>query len=226
MQHGRTAAPVRNDGALGDLVAFPAAGTAAAVVPTHCGQPMRQRRLDFTATHDGANQVIAQAALEGRRVLACDCGFLLELPVAGEAVLVPDDTDPALFASFFGRRVLAAAGHAEAAEWDLDRSRDGGAGSGHGAVEGMLVAHLRHATHVLEAELLLALANRVPLDAIAREAGIDETEIRVLLERHGVTGIEAAHATEATTAPARGDVPASDPRADGCCPPMSGAVPA
>lgn len=205
-----TLAPQDEDGhALGDLLVLPTAGKADTDgTPSHCGRPMEQRRLDFTAVHAASNHVIAQAALEGRRVLACACGFLLEVPVAGEAVLVPEGADPALFASFFGRRLLAAAGHAESAEWNLDHGRDGRAVSERGPVDDVLVANLEEATRGLEAELLLALANGVPVAALAREAGIEETEIRTLLERHGVTGIavadEVAVASAAAILPAAG----------------------
>ncbi|OMH32306.1 hypothetical protein [Tersicoccus sp. Bi-70] len=183
---------------LGDLLVLPTAA-AESSVPSHCGRPMRQRRLEFGAMHDRANHVIAQAALEGRRVLACECGFLHEQPVSGEAVLVPDDVDPRLFVGFFGRRVLAAAGHAESLEWSLDQSRDGGA-SGQGPVDDALVAEFDDATRALEAELLLALGNRVPGADLARDAGIEESEIADLLHRHGVTGIAAAESASVSTA--------------------------
>ncbi|MEH0109463.1 hypothetical protein V6N00_07050 [Tersicoccus sp. MR15.9] len=190
---------------LGDLLVLPTAETTDEQLPSHCGSPMQQRRLEFGAAHDRANHVIVQAALEGRRVLACECGFLQEQPVTGEAVLVPEDADPRLFVGFFGRRVLAAAGRAESAEWDLDQSRDGGASAVGDAIDDQLTADLDDATRALEAELLLALGNRVSVTDIARESGIEETEIAALLERHGVTGIAAAE-----TAPA---APASAPTA-------------
>ncbi len=96
---------------------------AAPAVPVHCGRPMPVRTLDFTEVQDRVNHAVAQAAVEGRQVHACACGFLQEAPLTGAAaVSIVPDGETMLFRPFFTRRVLAAAGRVESAEWSFDQA--------------------------------------------------------------------------------------------------------
>lgn len=96
---------------------------AAPAVPVHCGRPMPVRTLDFTEVQDRVNHAVAQAAVEGRQMHACACGFLQEAPLTGAAaVSIVPDGETMLFRPFFTRRVLAAAGRVESAEWSFDQA--------------------------------------------------------------------------------------------------------
>lgn len=167
--------------------------------PHHCGAAMVRRRLDFTDLHGRANQAIAQAAVDRRHVLACPCGFLREVPAGRDGSgLIPDGVDAILFSAFFGRRVLAAAGRVESAEWDLDQLL-----ARQGAVTGPAPSpsttgsfrrdpvveagwwRLDQANRSLVDELVLAAAHRVPTTVLAREAGLDAADVRAMLDDAG-----------------------------------------
>jgi hypothetical protein len=188
----------------------------AAEVPVHCGRPMPVRTLDFAEVHDRVNHAVAQAAVDGRRVHACACGFLQEtvLPDGTVPSIVPDG-ETMLFRPFFTRRVLAAAGRAEAAEWSFDQAvADAGSLAAADAeeqarrlctFEADLEAErwrLDQAVEALRDELRLAVRHGVPITLLAREAALDEADVVDLLHL--------------------GDVPAGSP-GDGSSPALAAA---
>ncbi|MFE7630674.1 hypothetical protein [Kocuria sp. NPDC057446] len=166
--------------------------------PVHCGRPMPVRTLDFAEVQDRVNHAVAQAAIDGRRVHACACGFLQETPAAAGTVpsIVPDG-EAMLFRPFFTRRVLAAAGRVEAAEWAFDQAvADAGPLAPHDtadtaeqarrlcAFEAGLEAErwrLDQAVESLRDELRLAVRHDVPITLLAREAALDEEYVVDLL---------------------------------------------
>ena len=163
--------------------------------PVHCGEPMPVRTLDFAEVQDHVNHAVAQAAIDGRRVHACACGFLQETPVPGGTVpsIVPDG-EAMLFRPFFTRRVLAAAGRVENAEWSFDQAlADAGPLAAPDAQEqarrlcayeaGLEVERWRldQALESLRDELRLAVRHGVPITLLAREAALDEADVVALL---------------------------------------------
>ncbi|GAB2609833.1 hypothetical protein [Kocuria arenosa] len=163
--------------------------------PVHCGRPMPVRTLDFAEVQDRVNHAVAQAAVEGRRVHACGCGFLQEtaLPERTEPSIVPEG-ETMLFRPFFTRRVLAAAGRVETAEWSFDQAvADAGSLAAADAeeqaqrlrtFEADLEAErwrLDQAVEALREELRLAVRHGVPITLLAREAALDEADVVDLL---------------------------------------------
>lgn len=184
----------------------PSRDGAVPAAPVHCGDPMPVHLLDFADVDDRLNTAVARAALAGRRLHACACGALREAPVASgaEARIVPDD-DAVLFRPFFTRRVLAAAGRVEAAEWSLDqqlaqfRTLDLDGAGGPAAVLRAFGAAVRaerrrldRALGELRAELRLAARHGVPLARIAREASLSEQDLAVVLALESPEGVGAA----------------------------------
>lgn len=174
--------------------------------PVHCGRPMPVRPLDLADLDGRANHAAAQAAVDGRRLHACTCGFLVETedPAGTGAPLVARG-DEHLFHPFFTRRVLAAAGRAETAEWTLDQQlAEDDAAQGHDDAArhvwlleaGTETAQweLDQAVDALRAELRLAARHGVPLAALSAAACLDEESVVAAL-RHD----------RAPAAPAGGD---------------------
>lgn len=168
---------------------------AAPAAPVHCGRPMPVRALDFAEVQDRVNHAVAQAAIEGRRVHVCGCGFLQEtpLPEGAESSIVPDG-ETMLFRPFFTQRVLAAAGRVETAEWSFDQAlADAGPLSSQDAEEQAqrLCAfeaglegerwRLDQAVETLRDELRLAVRHGVPITLLAREAALHEADVADLL---------------------------------------------
>ncbi|MFI7584054.1 hypothetical protein ACH9DO_09695 [Kocuria sp. M1N1S27] len=167
----------------------------AATAPVHCGRPMPVRLLDFADVQDRVNHAVAQAALDGQQVHACECGFLQEAPLTdGPAASIVPDGGAMLFRPFFTRRVLAAAGRAETAEWSFDQAL-GDAGPlavqdaedqsrRLWAFEADLEGErwrLDQAVETLRDELRLAVRHGVPVTLLAREAALDEADVEDLL---------------------------------------------
>ena len=164
-------------------------------VPVHCGRPMTVRVLDFAEVQDRVNHAVAQAAVDGRQVHACGCGFLQETPLPGGATasIVPDG-ETVLFRPFFVRRVLAAVGRVETAEWSFDRAlADSGTLASRDAeeqaqrlcaFESALEAErwrLDQAVETLRDELRLAVRHGVPIPLLARETALEEADVVDLL---------------------------------------------
>lgn len=194
--------------------------------PVHCGRPMPARPLDLTDPDGRANHAVAQAAVDGRRLHACPCGFLVETeaPSGRDAPLVARG-DERLLHSFFTRRVLAAAGRAETAEWSFDQQvaetpaplgREDDASRRLWLFEAGTEAarwELDQAVHALHAELRLAARHGVPFAALAEAAGLDEGAVTAAI-RHdpAATGAELTEvrATAAAhPAPAEGGLGAA-----------------
>ena len=188
--------------------------------PVHCGEPMPVRTLDFAEVQDHVNHAVAQAAIDGRRVHACACGFLQETPVPGGTVpsIVPDG-EAMLFRPFFTRRVLAAAGRVENAEWSFDQAlADAGPLAAQDTQEqarrlcayeaGLEVERWRldQALESLRDELRLAVRHGVPITLLAREAALDEADVVDLLHLGDIPATSAAHssANSPATSPADG----------------------
>ena len=187
--------------------------------PVHCGEPMPVRTLDFAEVQDHVNHAVAQAAIDGRRVHACACGFLQETPVPGGTVpsIVPDG-EAMLFRPFFTRRVLAAAGRVENAEWSFDQAlADAGPLAAPDAQEQArrLCAYeagleaerwLDQALESLRDELRLAVRHGVPITLLAREAALDEADVVDLLHLGDIPATSPAHssANSPATSPADG----------------------
>lgn len=163
--------------------------------PVHCGRPMPVRILDFTEVQDRVNHAVAQAAVEGRRMHACGCGFLQEtaLPEGTVPSIVPDG-ETRLFRPFFTQRVLAAAGRVETAEWSFDQAlADAGPLASREAEEpaqrlcafeaGLETERWRldQAVESLRDELRLAVRHDVPITLLARETALDEEYVVDLL---------------------------------------------
>ncbi|MFF0988891.1 hypothetical protein [Kocuria nitroreducens] len=168
---------------------------AVAAAPVHCGRIIPVRTLDFSEVQDRVNHAVAQAAVEGRRVHACECGFLQETPLPEGAVpaIVPDG-ESMLFRPFFTRRILAAAGRVETAEWSFDQAlADAGPLVSWNAQEQAqrLCAldadleaerwRLDQAVEALRDELRLAVRHGVPISLLARETALDEADVQELL---------------------------------------------
>lgn len=188
--------------------------------PVHCGEPMPVRTLDFAEVQDHVNHAVAQAAIDGRRVHACACGFLQETPVPGGTVpsIVPDG-EAMLFRPFFTRRVLAAAGRVENAEWSFDQAlADAGPLAAPDAQEQArrLCAYeagleaerwrLDQALESLRDELRLAVRHGVPITLLAREAALDEADVVDLLHLGDIPATFPAHSSahSPATSPADG----------------------
>lgn len=188
--------------------------------PVHCGEPMPVRTLDFAEVQDHVNHAVAQAAIDGRRVHACACGFLQETPVPGGTVpsIVPDG-EAMLFRPFFTRRVLAAAGRVENAEWSFDQAlADAGPLAAPDAqeqarrlcaFEADLEAErwrLDQALESLRDELRLAVRHGVPITLLAREAALDEADVVDLLHLGDIPADARANssANSPATSPADG----------------------
>ena len=188
--------------------------------PVHCGEPMPVRTLDFAEVQDHVNHAVAQAAIDGRRVHACACGFLQETPVPGGTVpsTVPDG-EAMLFRPFFTRRVLAAAGRVENAEWSFDQAlADAGPLAAPDAQEQArrLCAYeagleaerwrLDQALESLRDELRLAVRHGVPITLLAREAALDEADVVDLLHLGDIPATFPAHSSahSPATSPADG----------------------
>ena len=188
--------------------------------PVHCGEPMPVRTLDFAEVQDHVNHAVAQAAIDGRRVHACACGFLQETPVPGGTVpsIVPDG-EAMLFRPFFTRRVLAAAGRVENAEWSFDQAlADAGPLAAPDAQEQArrLCAYeagleaerwrLDQALESLRDELRLAVRHGVPITLLAREAALDEADVVDLLHLGDIPADARANssANSPATSPADG----------------------
>jgi hypothetical protein len=177
---------------------------------------MPVRTLDFAEVQDRVNHAVAQAALDGRRVHACACGFLQEAPLPeGTAASIVPDGETMLFRPFFTRRVLAAAGRVETAEWSFDQAlADAGPLASPDAQERVqrLCAfeagleaerwRLDQALESLRDELRLAVRHGVPITLLAREAALDEADVVDLLHLGDVP------ATPLATSPAAGTGPA------------------
>ena len=193
---------------------------AVAAAPVHCGRPMPVRTLDFAEVQDHVNHAVAQAAIDGRRVHACACGFLQETPVPGGTVpsIVPDG-EAMLFRPFFTRRVLAAAGRVENAEWSFDQAlADAGPLAAPDAQEqarrlctfeaGLEAERWRldQALESLRDELRLAVRHGVPITLLAREAALDEADVVDLLHLGDIPATSPAHssANSPATSPADG----------------------
>ncbi|MFI7495605.1 hypothetical protein ACH9D2_12945 [Kocuria sp. M4R2S49] len=167
----------------------------AARVPVHCGRPMTVRTLDFAEVQDRVNHAVAQAAIDGRRIHACSCGFLQETPLAvGAADSIVPDGETMLFRPFFTRRVLAAAGRVETAEWSFDQAlADSGSLAFRDAEEqaqrlcafesGLEAERWRldQAVEELRDELRLAVGHDVPIPLLARETALEEADVLDLL---------------------------------------------
>ena len=188
--------------------------------PVHCGEPMPVRTLDFAEVQDHVNHAVAQAAIDGRRVHACACGFLQETPVPGGTVpsIVPDG-EAMLFRPFFTRRVLAAAGRVENAEWSFDQAlADAGPLAAPDAQEqarrlcafeaGLEAERWRldQALESLRDELRLAVRHGVPITLLAREAALDEADVVDLLHLGDIPADARANssANSPATSPADG----------------------
>lgn len=188
--------------------------------PVHCGEPMPVRTLDFAEVQDHVNHAVAQAAIDGRRVHACACGFLQETPVPGGTVpsIVPDG-ETMLFRPFFTRRVLAAAGRVENAEWSFDQAlADAGPLAAPDAQEqarrlcafeaGLEAERWRldQALESLRDELRLAVRHGVPITLLAREAALDEADVVDLLHLGDIPADARANssANSPATSPADG----------------------
>ena len=188
--------------------------------PVHCGEPMPVRTLDFAEVQDHVNHAVAQAAIDGRRVHACACGFLQETPVPGGTVpsIVPDG-EAMLFRPFFTRRVLAAAGRVENAEWSFDQAlADAGPLAAPDAQEqarrlctfeaGLEAERWRldQALESLRDELRLAVRHGVPITLLAREAALDEADVVDLLHLGDIPATFPAHSSahSPATSPADG----------------------
>ncbi|KLU09088.1 hypothetical protein [Kocuria sp. SM24M-10] len=169
--------------------------------PVHCGRPMPVRPLDLADLDGRANHAAAQAAVDGRRLHACTCGFLLETedPAGTGAPLVARG-DEHLFHPFFTRRVLAAAGRAETAEWTLDQQLaedDTSEGCESAARHVWLLDagaetaqwELDRAVDALHAELRLAARHGVPLAALSEAAGLDEESVLAALRHDGAPSV-------------------------------------
>lgn len=181
---------------------------------------MPVRTLDFAEVQDHVNHAVAQAAIDGRRVHACACGFLQETPVPGGTVpsIVPDG-EAMLFRPFFTRRVLAAAGRVENAEWSFDQAlADAGPLAAPDAQEqarrlcayeaGLEVERWRldQALESLRDELRLAVRHGVPITLLAREAALDEADVVDLLHLGDIPADARANssANSPATSPADG----------------------
>ena len=188
--------------------------------PVHCGEPMPVRTLDFAEVQDRVNHAVAQGAIDGRRVHACACGFLQETPVPGGTVpsIVPDG-EAMLFRPFFTRRVLAAAGRVENAEWSFDQAlADAGPLAAPDAQEqarrlcafeaGLEAERWRldQALESLRDELRLAVRHGVPITLLAREAALDEADVVDLLHLGDIPADARANssANSPATSPADG----------------------
>lgn len=188
--------------------------------PVHCGEPMPVRTLDFAEVQDHVNHAVAQAAIDGRRVHACACGFLQETSAPGGTVpsIVPDG-ETMLFRPFFTRRVLAAAGRVENAEWSFDQAlADAGPLAAPDAQEQArrLCAYeagleaerwrLDQALESLRDELRLAVRHGVPITLLAREAALDEADVVDLLHLGDIPADARANssANSPATSPADG----------------------
>jgi hypothetical protein len=188
--------------------------------PVHCGRPMPVRILDFAEVQDHVNHAVAQAAIDGRRVHACACGFLQETSTPGGTVpsIVPDG-EAMLFRPFFTRRVLAAAGRVENAEWAFDQAlADAGPLAAPDAQEqarrlcafeaGLEAERWRldQALESLRDELRLAVRHGVPITLLAREAALDEADVVDLLHLGDIPATSPAHssANSPATSPADG----------------------
>ncbi|MUN64523.1 hypothetical protein GMA12_15460 [Kocuria sediminis] len=169
----------------------------------HCGRPMPVRPLDLADLDGRANHAAAQAAVDGRRLHACACGFLVETeePAGTGAPLVARG-DERLFHPFFARRVLAAAGRAETAEWTLDQQlAEDDASQGHDDAArhvwlldaGAETAQweLDQAVEALHAELRLAARHGVPLAALSEAAGLDEESVVAALRHDRAPSVPA-----------------------------------
>ncbi|MGX5357145.1 hypothetical protein [Kocuria sp. KH4] len=180
--------------------------------PVHCGAPMPVRLLDFADVDDRLNAAVARAALAGRRLHACACGALQEVPAisGAEERIVPDDT-AVLFRPFFTRRVLAAAGRVEAAERSLDQQLAGFRGLDLDAAEGPAAVlrafgaavradrrRLDRALGDLRVELRLATRHGVSLAVLARETFLPEQDLVAALALDPSRGAGAARTTEGT----------------------------
>ncbi|KUG52550.1 hypothetical protein AVL61_13370 [Kocuria rosea subsp. polaris] len=178
--------------------------------PVHCGRPMPVRTLEFAEVEDRVNHAVAQAAVDGRWMHACACGFLQETPAPEGTVpsIVPDG-EAMLFRPFFTRRVLAAAGRVETAEWAFDQAlADAGplaAGDAEEqaqrlcAFESGLEAErwrLDQAVETLRDELRLAVRHGVPITLLARETGLEEADVVDLLHLGDVPAEPSAEATD------------------------------
>ncbi|MGX5358476.1 hypothetical protein [Kocuria sp. KH4] len=184
----------------------PAAGrpaTPETMGPVHCGRPMPMRPLDLADVDGRANHAAAQAAVDGRRLHACACGFLVETedPAGTTAPLVARG-DEHLFHPFFTRRVLAAAGRVETAEWTLDQQLaedDAFPGQDDAAQDVWLLAagaetaqwELDQAREALCAELRVAARHGVPLAALSRAAGLDEDFVVAALRQDRARAVPA-----------------------------------
>jgi hypothetical protein len=188
--------------------------------PVHCGEPMPVRTLDFAEVQDSVNHAVAQAALDGRQLHACACGFLQETSAPGGTVpsIVPDG-EAMLFRPFFTRRVLAAAGRVENAEWAFDQAlADAGPLAAPDAQEqarrlctfeaGLEAERWRldQALESLRDELRLAVRHGVPITLLAREAALDEADVVDLLHLGDVPAgaPENSSANPPATSPADG----------------------
>lgn len=179
--------------------------------PMHCGRPMPVRPLDLTDPDGRANHAAAQAAVDGRRLHACACGFLVETEApSGRGAPLVGRGDERLFHSFFTRRVLAAAGRVETAEWSFDQQvaetpallggEDDDARRLWLFEAGAESARwdLDRAVHALHAELRLAARHGVPFAALAEAAGLDDETVTAAI-RHdpAATGAGSAGARAA-----------------------------
>lgn len=170
----------------------PSAHRRTATAAMHCGRTMPVRRLRLAHPESGANHAVAQAAVDGRRLHACACGFLLEteVPAGGDAPIAAGE-DERLFHPFFTRRVLAAAGRAETAEWAVDQQLAEAGGPGDPDRRRWLLEagtetarwELDQAVSALHAELRLAARHGVPFSDLAEAAGLDEETVTAAL-RH------------------------------------------
>lgn len=196
--------------------------------PVHCGRPMPVRTLDFAEVQDRVNHAVAQAALDGRQVHACACGFLQEAPLPeGTAPSIVPGGETMLFRPFFTRRVLAAAGRVETAGWSFDQAlADAGPLASPDAqeqarrlcaFEADLEAErwrLDQALESLRDELRLAVRHGVPITLLAREAALDEADVVDLLHLGDVpaassaTSATSSRSTPRTASPAAGTGPA------------------
>ncbi|MEX5303543.1 hypothetical protein [Kocuria sabuli] len=191
--------------------ARPAALGTTTTDPVHCGRPMPVRPLDLTDPDGRANHAAAQAAVDGRRLHACACGFLVETEApSGRGAPLVGRGDELLFHSFFTRRVLAAAGRVETAEWSFDQQvADASAllGCEDDAARRLWLFEadtesarweLDQAVHALHAELRLAACHGVPFTALAEAAGLDDETVTAAIHHDpvatgaGTTGGRAA----------------------------------
>ncbi|MFW6187890.1 MAG: hypothetical protein ACOC84_07835 [Actinomycetota bacterium] len=156
--------------------------------PVHCGRPMVVRRLDVLHPESSANRMILDVAVTGRCVHACRCGFLLESPATdGPAELLDAPADAGLFRDLFLRRVTAAAGALESAQWTVDQATGDGGPAGGGQSAAQLWAFdaavesawwaFDQAGFALQAELRLAARQGVPLHDLAVAAGMSQEAV-------------------------------------------------